>query len=371
MIKFLATVTSIVITTLAIFMIGMRADAARTFMQALPGFKFSFPRDHASHDRFKTEWWYFTGHLSSTNGRKFGYELTFFRSALPDSEPGNGTWNLENVYLAHFALTDLNGKRFFFKELLNRKGLGLADARQDIPYVYNQGWSMEFIGDKIALRADTPDYSIHLLLDPRKPPAIHGADGVSQKASCKGCASHYYSMTHLDSSGTVFVKAEAVPVTGLSWMDHEFGSNQLTEKQVGWDWFSIQLNDNRELMLYLMRNADGTLDPNSSGTIINRDGSTVHLTKSDFNVRSSSSWVSPTTHARYPMGWAVSVPSLKLNLTLQSLMNDQELVTSTSAGVTYWEGACSVTGTGAGSAPLSGEAYVEMTGYAGRFNKNI
>lgn len=342
---------------------------ARQFTQALPGYKFNFPRDHASHDDYRTEWWYFTGHLQN-GSRNFGYELTFFRFALDQDEKNSSPWSMKNLYLAHFAVTDPSGHRFLFHEKMNRAGLRLADARQDRPYVYNEAWSMEQLSDQFLLRADAPDFTLHLLLTPQKPITIHGKDGVSQKASCRGCASHYYSMTDLKTKGALTIDKQSYEVTGLTWMDHEFGSNQLTEKQVGWDWYSLQLDNGMEIMLYVMRNSDSSIDPNSSGTIINADGSTKHLTRDDFAITSTDSWVSSKTRARYPMGWHVSVPSLKAQLEIEPELKDQELVTTGSTGVTYWEGACKVKGTALGHA-TSGKSYVEMTGYAEKFTKRI
>jgi predicted secreted hydrolase len=339
---------------------------ARQFQQALPGYKFVFPRDHASHDEYKTEWWYFTGHLQSQDHHKFGYELTFFRTGLDVPDDGKTPWKLKNMYLAHFAVTDENGHKFFFREKMNRAGLGTADAMQDRAYVFNENWSMELLGDQLVIRADTPEYTIHLLLNSAKPPAVHGHDGVSQKASCKGCASHYYSLARLQSKGTVVVGNTPYTVSGVSWMDHEFGSNELSEKQVGWDWYSIQLDNNHELMLYMLRNSDGTIDANSSGSVIYPDGQVKHLGLSDFSIKPSGNWTSTKTKAKYPMGWHISVPSIGTELDVKQDMEDQELVT-VSTGVTYWEGASSVSGTFTHK-NVEGQAYVELTGYAGKLH---
>ena len=344
---------------------------AREFKLALPGYKFSFPADHASHDEFKTEWWYYTGHLRAKDGRKFGYELTFFRSAV-DIEDGvkNSNWKLDNVYMAHFALTDLQGKRFYYDEVLNRPALDLAGARTDRYEVWNGPWSAKLDNNKHLLSAKTKDYRINLALVPEKPPVEHGKNGVSQKASCKGCASHYYSLTRMKTTGTVTLNRQTFAVVGSSWMDHEFGSNQLTAEQVGWDWFSVQLNDGCELMLYIMRRSDGSVDENSSATIVHANGKSEHLAKEQFTIKATDFWRSPKTKGKYPSGWDVEIPSRATKLQIRPELKDQELVTDKTTAVTYWEGACSVSGISSGRA-TTGDAYVELTGYAEIFKKKI
>lgn len=364
------------VSILALFLLVLidlpGAEAARTFKKALPGYKFSFPRDHGSHDQFKTEWWYFTGHLKADSGEDYGFELTFFRTAS-DERPSDkaSAFRLDNIYLAHFAVTDKARGKFSFFEKLNRKGLGLADAREDFPLVFNQSWSMKFADpETIILSANGGDYKLDLVLDSLKKPVVHGKDGVSQKASCKGCASHYYSLSRLSARGVLSVADKPVFVRGNAWMDHEFGSNQLTDNQVGWDWFSIQLDDNREIMLYVMRRADGGIDEHSSGTVVYADGRHRHLAKNEFIIKSDRTWQSKRSGGKYPMGWNISIPSEALSMKLSPVMDDQELATGKSTGVTYWEGAASVSVIEKGK-KQSGKAYIEMTGYAERFRKKI
>lgn len=346
------------------------AVSAKEYKQALPGYQYQFPRDHGSHEDFKTEWWYYTGHMQTESNKKFGYELTFFRHGI-EHDSSLKTKEDRNVYLAHFALTDETGGKFKYFEKLSRSGLPVAFARSDILSVQNQGWSVEQLGDRFVLRADGDKSGIRLLLSPAKKPIIHGKDGVSQKASCKGCASHYYSLTRLKTEGLVYVDGKPERITsGWSWMDHEFGSNQLTAEQIGWDWFSVQLENNTELMLYVMRRRDGSLDKNSSGTIIGADGNAIHLAKDDFKISSTSKWTSPNSNGVYPMGWSVEVPDHQIKLSVSPVLKDQELLTKRSTGVTYWEGAADVSGTVAGKA-VRGQSYVEMTGYAEAFKKKI
>lgn len=346
-------------------------QADNYYKKALPGYKFAFPRDHASHEAFKTEWWYYTGHLKSDDGKKYGYELTFFRSGISPSENSQPkTKEHSNVYLAHFAISDISNKKFLFYEKLTRSGLSLGAASSSVLHLYNDGWRVDEAGDAMMLTADAEKAGIKLLLNSKKPPVIHGKDGVSQKADCVGCASHYYSLTRLETKGLLFIDGKEKRVTGSSWMDHEFGSNQLTEEQIGWDWYSLQLSDNSELMLYMMRKRDGSIDKNSSGTIIGADGKAEHLSLSQYKVRAKSKWLSPLSKGNYPMNWEIEIPEKQIKLQVNADFNNQELVTKRSTDVTYWEGASSITGTKMGK-PITGEGYVEMTGYSETFRKKI
>ncbi len=364
------TLKPLSISLLALLMLAFIPLAlAFQYQSALPGYTYHFPQDHASHPSYKTEWWYYTGHLKTAQGKRYGYELTFFRvgSDAKQVQPkSTNPWNTNNLYAAHFALSDENNRQFHYSEKLNRAGLNVAGARTDTYYTWNELWSVEQLGDKMLLRADSPDgkQDIHLLLSSEKAPVIHGLNGVSQKASCKGCASHYYSLTRLKTEGVLFLDGKATPVTGLSWMDHEFGSNQLAANQKGWDWFSVQFNDNTELMLYLLRQDNGAIDPNSSGTWVDLNGESHHLTLNDFTVKTTGqSWTSPATKGKYPMGWQVSVPSQRLNFSVTPAFQNQELFTKGSTGVAYWEGSAIAQGSRYGK-PITGQAYVEMTGYA-------
>lgn len=359
---------------LVLFILGgtfLQLAEAKSFRLALPGYRYHFPADHAAHEDFKTEWWYYTGHLRSKSGKTFGYELTFFRMGTGiDNLPKNSDWALVQLYPAHFAISDATTQAFHFWEKLSRGGGGLAGADTAKYLVWNQNWRVRQQGDKHFLSAASNGNAINLTLTPLKPPVIHGKNGVSQKASCKGCASHYYSYTRMQTTGSITVNGETMDVSGLSWMDHEFGSNQLTSDQTGWDWFSIQLDNDTELMLYLMRTKSGIQDQNSSGTFVAASNQSRHLGEKDFSVHPMGHWTSPATKAVYPSGWQVSVPSQKLSLTITPLFKNQELVTRASTNTAYWEGACTVTGTFKGR-PIQGEAYVELTGYDKPFRESL
>lgn len=351
------------------------ADPAQDFLTATPGYHYRFPQDHGAHEGFRTEWWYYTGQVSTADGRMFGFELTFFRRGIPpDSvKTAPSEWSIRHLYLAHFALTDLARGRFSMSEKVSRAGLGKAGADSGGLRVWIDRWSAVEEPDGSArqhLQAETGDFAVDLTVVPRKPPIMHGGDGVSRKGADLTQASHYYSLTRLATEGRIRVSNEWLTVTGLSWMDHEFGSSGLGTEVVGWDWFSLQLSDNTELMWYRLRHADGSDDPASSGTFILADGTSRGLALRDVTVEARTHWTSPRSGARYPQQWKVTAPSIGLDLEVSSLLPDQELQTPISTQVTYWEGAVKATGRSGGT-PVSGGGYVELTGYASRFGKKL
>lgn len=334
------------------------------YKNALPGYKFAFPRDHYSHPDFAIEWWYYTGHLFTSKGRRFGYELTFFRKGVPDTDPKgeDSIWKVRDIILTHMAITDVSKKKFLYFEKMHRGLHGVAYASPSSFEVKNGKWRLWGSPDKQRMRAKKSGYGIDLTHIPMWGPVIHGRNGVSQKGEGEGHASHYYSFTRLKTTGTVTIMDQDYPVSGISWMDHEFSSDQLGPDQVGWDWFSIQLEDNREIMLYLMRRKDGTIDPHSSGTLV-INGEPQHLNNNEFSVVSKRRWKSKKSGGVYPSGWEITVLDENLRLKVVPLMKDQELITSKSTQVSYWEGACKVSGR-MGKRKVKGSAYVELAGYA-------
>ena len=346
-----------------LFMFAGSLAQAQEFERAMPGRTFSFPRDHYSHPQFRTEWWYYTGHVRSPDGRSFGYQLTFFRTGLRRERSSQSKWALKSLYFAHFALTDENEGAFTFREKINRGALGQAGAAMDRFQVWIEDWTLKGDGRDHLLEARDPSMAIRFRLTPLKPPVVNGINGVSQKAEGEGYASHYYSITRMETRGELTIKGEVLTVEGMSWMDHEFGSSQLQSYQVGWDWFSIQMDNNTELMLYVIRHGDGSKDPYSSGTHIYPDGTSRHIRLEEFEIRVLKTWKSRKTSSRYPARWNIRVPSLEVDLTVTPTVADQELTTQESTRVTYWEGSVKVEGKYKGK-PISGVGYVELTGYA-------
>ncbi|MBV8518934.1 MAG: carotenoid 1,2-hydratase [Acidobacteria bacterium] len=333
-------------------------SSASDFQPALPNYTFDFPTDHGAHPAFRTEWWYYTGHLRTGNGHRYGFELTFFRVGISRAPRETG-WDLRDVMPAHFAITDVDGRAFRAYEKMNRASAFTADAAVGKLDVFNEGWRAITNPDgSWRIVASAGRDAIDLTLRSRKAPAIHGENGISIKAPVAGYASHYYSMTRLEVAGVV----NGARCTGQAWMDHEFGSSALRENQQGWDWFSIQLDSDAELMLYIIRRKDGTPDVTSSGSLITSDGRVIPLRREQLRVTALRHWTSKRSGATYPMGWRVELPTLNVALVLTPLLESQELLTSGSTHVTYWEGAVDVAGSFDGVA-VSGEGYVELTGY--------
>ncbi len=338
---------------------------------ALPGWQYQFPRDHRPHFGFKTEWWYFTGNLRAEDGRRFGYQLTFFRQGIrpPAQRGGEGSrFIVGDLKFAHFAITDVARGAFHFEQSLSRGAFG--DAGFDVPEPGGSARRIAWIDDwtltldeagQFQLTAKTGSAALALTLAPGKSWAINGENGISQKADGEGRASHYYSGTRMPSVGRVTTEGREFAVKGESWFDHEWASNQLAPGQIGWNWFSIQLDDLTELMLYEMRTRDGSRDPNSSGTFVSAQGAAQHLRRDDYTLTPTKFWTSKATGGRYPVAWEIAVPSLAVRLTVSTPVDAQEL---TPQPIAYWEGLIDLTGTRAGKS-VRGHGYMELTGYAG------
>jgi predicted secreted hydrolase len=353
------------------FVVAMNAPGAGDeYRLALPDYRFEFPRDHFNHPEFQTEWWYYSGNLRTAEGRRFGFELTCFRRAVDRQAVPAGVWDVRDVWMAHLALSDIQGGQFLHAERLNRSGAGIAGADLKQARVWNGNWQAQWSFDPAAAGASTQTlqavaerFSLELSFKSDKPPAINGVNGVSQKAEGVGKASHYISLTRLISTGVIVLDGKRFDVEGSSWMDHEFFSHQLESGQNGWDWFSLQLDDNSELMLFRLRRSDGTLDPYSAGTYVDSHGRSRHLAAGDFTVAPGKTWISAASGGRYPVEWSIAVPSIDFKATIRTPLAQQEITGG--AGGNYWEGAIDIDGTRL-NRPLRGVGYLEMTGYAGR-----
>jgi predicted secreted hydrolase len=340
--------------------------SAEPYRLALPGYRYQFPRDHFNHPDFQTEWWYYTGNVRSSAGRRFGFELTFFRQGVDrESSPAANVWDVRDIWMAHLALSDIDGHQFLHTERLNRSGAGTAGADLAQARVWNGNWQARWRTDSDTqqLTAVADRFSFDLTVRSAQPPAINGIDGVSQKAAGVGHASHYISLTRLITTGAVVIDGKRFAVEGTSWMDHEFFTHQLEANQIGWDWFSLQFDDGSAVMLFRLRRKDGSADPFSSGTYQDPRGRTVHLGLDDFSAIPGKIWTSPDTGARYPVEWNIRIPSLGVDVSLTTPLPQQELTGNIPASPAYWEGAIDIDGV-KDNRRAHGAGYLEMTGYA-------
>jgi predicted secreted hydrolase len=344
------------------------AAALGQFRLATPGYHFQFPRDYFNHPAYQTEWWYYSGNLRTRQGRDFGFELALFRSGIAPQERNESPWQTNNIYMAHLALSDLEGKEFFYEERVNRAGPGIAGVSETDSRIWNGNWQVLWRGDTQQLQGIADSFSLRLLLKPAKPLVLNGRNGFSQKAPGAGNASNYFSFTRLNASGTVLLRGNRYDVTGSAWMDHEFYSEPKGSLVTGWDWLAIQLDNDTEIMLYRVRLRDGAISPCSSGTYTDAMGHGHYLGIHDFVLTPGEFWTSPRSHARYPIQWSITIPSIRLQLRATTPLKNQELVTDSPFSPTYWEGALRLKGEGAGKA-IAGVGYLEMTGYAAPLNE--
>jgi predicted secreted hydrolase len=320
---------------------------------AEPDYPWSFPGDHWAHREYRTEWWYFTGHLAAAAdpARTFGYQFTL-------------------LIMGHAAVTDPLQKEHRFSELLYREVPLLGEFRPfpDPLVAWVRGpvgtaskWSLQWNGRSfdIAMGDDAKRMAFELRTEPKKPLVLQGPNGFSRKGDEPGAASLYYSFTRLATEGTLRLDGKAFEVRGESWMDKEFSSSQLGDNQVGWDWFSLQLRDGRELMFYILRNIDGSPDFRHA-TLVSVEGEPRYLAPRDWSVRAVESWKSEETEAIYPSRWRVEIPGESLALDVKPVLSDQENRSQLPGGVYYWEGAVVVFDR---TGEERGRGYVELTGY--------
>ena len=332
------------------------------YARVLESRDFRFPEDHAAHDEYRNEWWYFTGNLRDAEGRHFGFELTFFRYAMsPEQIPRGSAWGARQAWMAHLAVTDTDGREFMAAERFSREALGLAGSQAEPFRVWLEDWAAASGGPAflpLHLSAGTDRAGIELTLNGTKPIVFHGENGLDPKGPEPGNASYYYSLTRLEAAGTVRVAEEEFDVRGTAWMDREWGTSALSPNLAGWDWFALQLADNREVMYYRLRTDDGETSPFSGGSLLLADGARIALGPQDVILTPLVFWTSTTSGARYPITWQLDLPGQEMTLQVQPYLQDQEL----NLTVRYWEGAVSVTGSQRETA-ITGDGYVELTGY--------
>jgi predicted secreted hydrolase len=344
--------------------LSREVDAA--FPRAYEPIPLSFPRDHGAHPQYQTEWWYYTGNLEDTQGNQYGFQFTIFRSALTPTMPERASDLATNqIYMAHFAITDGPGNMHYSFERFSRGAGGLAGATGEPELaIWLEDWRVTASApETMRIQAQTTGeeaerMAIDLQLRETRPPVLHGDAGLSQKGPEAGNASYYYSLVGLETSGRITIGRRTIEVSGLSWMDHEFGTSALSANAVGWDWISLQLENGVVMALAQIRTADGDAIGIFEGTLLMADGSQTRISSEDFTLEVLDEWTSPTSGITYPSAWRLTAPAYDLALELTPLIRDQEMKVT----YVYWEGAVNATGT-MGGEPVNGRGYVELTGY--------
>jgi predicted secreted hydrolase len=305
-----------------------------------------FPRDDGPHNS-NIEWWYFTGHLQTSAGNWYGFEYVAFRARQS---------NLEG-YVSHFAVTDdTAGTLHFGQKILGAAGVSGRASALDLDL---RGWTMRGANGSFALSAEIPGYALNIDVQSAKPAALHDGDGYIDYGA--GMGSYYYSWTRLRVSGTIDTGSGPISVTGMAWMDHQWGNFQ-TYEDGGWDWYSVQLDNGVDVMLYILRRPDGGI-LRVDGSIVAASGALTALHAGDFTITPLAEWTSPETKTTYPSGWSIEIPAIDLAMTITPTVQNQELDTRPTTGVIYWEGESLVKATMDGDA-VAGRGYVELTGYA-------
>lgn len=322
-----------------------------------------FPQDHGPHNDFKLEWWYLTGNLEDAAGNRYGYQVTIFRNALAppvgDSlgSERHGDWATRQLYLAHVAFTDAAKNAYRSEERFVRGAAGLAGAESS-PFRVWAG-PVEIRGDpatgleRLRVTAPIGDGTLDLTLTARKPIVLQGDDGFSPKGNEPGNASFYYSLTRFEAEGSWQTRDARVALSGSSWLDREWSTSLLGKTQTGWDWFSIQLDDGRDIMYFRLREDDPAALPYTDGVVVYEDGATRSLDADDVTLSVENTWTSPLSGATYPTGWRLEIPAENIDIGLTALMDNQEF----NASIRYWEGAVRASGS------HSGYGYIELTGY--------
>ena len=314
-----------------------------------------FPADHGSHPDYRSEWWYFTGNLDTGDGRRLGFQYTLFRFGLDQSDPRDSQWTASDTWMAHLALSDGREQRFFQSERFARGALDLAGATPKRWWL--RDWQVETRPDGWTLDMDAGEFALDLDLTLTRPIILQGDQGYSRKGPEPGNASRYYSATRLAAKGRVRLDDQWQAVTGQAWLDREWGSGQLSETLAGWDWFALQFDDGRDVMVYRLRDHEGEASPWSAGIVVETDGSARILAAEDFTATVARWWTDPHG-TRWPLEWELDIVPANLSVRVKPVFDAQRWHQS----VPYWEGMVDITDHGSGQS--LGRGYLELSGYA-------
>lgn len=343
------------------------------YLRATGPREFVFPEDHGPHPGFRTEWWYYTGNVFTEEGRQFGYQFTIFRSqmnppdTLSESEAFSTDWNTDQLYLGHFAISDVENEDHVFEERYSRGGAGLAGAQTEPYQIWLEDWEIRRIERENSDDKNFPvqitaamenGAEIDLNINPAKPLVLQGKGGYDKKGAEEGNASYYLAFTRMETEGVITKDGQEFRVSGSSWMDHEWSTSALDDDQEGWDWFSLQLSNGYDLMYYQLRNNDGSVSRFTTGSFIDPDGNKVTIDPEDVELEVLDTWESPNSRSVYPSQWVMRIPRFDLELELATLFPDQEMDVS----VRYFEGALEISGE-MNEMEIEGNGFIEMTGY--------
>jgi predicted secreted hydrolase len=343
----------------ALFAAAAAAAGGANYAEVRTDQAVTFPKDFGSHPDFRTEWWYVTGWLKTTDGEPLGFQITFFRTK-PDIEARNpSAFAPRQLLIAHCAISDPKRGRLWQDQRIRRAGLGLAEAEEGDTHVWIEDWTLQRQNGMYTAHIAADGFALDLSLADTQPPMLNGSNGVSRKGPSSQSTSYYYSVPHMAVAGSIARNGAASAVTGEAWFDHEWSSEYLDEQSGGWDWIGINLSDGSALMAFRMRGLDGKARW-AGASLRSRDGTLQTLDDSQVHFEAGRQWQSPRTGTRYPVEWTVSVGSRQFEL--KPLLDDQENDTRLSTGNVYWEGAVRAYE----HAQPAGVGYLELTGYGDR-----
>jgi len=337
-------------------LVAARAGAQIRYAGVSPESVPEFPRDHGSHPEFRTEWWYITAWTRDSAGRDLGVQITFFRNRPGVAESGASRFAPRQLLFAHAAVADPRTARLQHDQRAARAGFGLAEAATTTTDVHIGDWSLRLDGSTYKARIPARDFDLDLAFTAQAQPLLQGVHGTSRKGPRPQQASHYYSRPHLGVNGTIAMAGRSQDVRGTAWLDHEWSSDYLAPEARGWDWVGINFEDGSSLMAFRIRDSGGGAFW-AGGALQDRHGATRNLQPSEIRFTPTRRWRSPRTGIDYPVAFAIRAGDV--DITLEPLMNDQELDSRASVGTIYWEGAVRAF---AGGREI-GRGYLELTGY--------
>ena len=327
---------------------------------ALPARALAFPRDRGSHPDFRTEWWYITGQATSDSPdpRSFGFQLTFFRSRVDETQRMTSKFAARQLIFAHAAITDVQGKKLWHDQRIARQGFAIASASEQDMSIKLRNWSLKAEGGTYTAELPAADFALKLQFKETQSVLLQGNKGLSRKGPDDKQASYYYSQPQLATRGSLQLKGQNFEVTGKAWLDHEWSEELLHPSAVGWDWIGMNLDDGSALTAFRLRDKDGNAVWDG-GSFRSAKGELYPFSHGEVIFKPVRRWKSPLTQATYPVEWMVRTPADFY--TVKAVLDNQELDSRQSTGSVYWEGLSELIDS---NGRRVGSGYLEMTGYA-------